>query len=301
MVSRTKISQISQDFKNHLRAKQTSTFVLRQINRRYILTVLILSLFIVACTNTSQSNQSLVNEFPADSKVLKVWWDKGSNLEEDEALQPLVGNWEKQSGKKIKLSFYTNDELPQKTQRAIQAGKLPDIVMISSAQREQIPRLAWEGKLADVSDVIEPVKSLDSKGMLEAVYFYNNVNKNWGYYAVPISQLTIHIFYWRYLLNQVGKSERDIPKDWDGFWEFWKQMQDNPKVNQKSDPKPIIYGLGFPISIESADTYYLFEQVLEAKQWSKASEFLTSGSELNKKNKIYNADLIIKIYFPQTK
>lgn len=285
MVSRTKTRQIPQDFKNHLRAKQTSTFVLRQINRRYILTALILSLFIVACTNTSQSNQSLVNEFPADSKVLKVWWDKGSNLEEDEALQQIVGNWKKQSGKKIKLSFYTNDELPQKTQRAIQAGKLPDIVMSSSAEREQIPRLVWEGKLADVSDVIEPVKSLYSKGVLEAVYFYNNVNNNWGYYAVPISQLTIHIFYWRYLLNQVGKCERDIPKDWDGFWEFWKQMQDNPKVNQKSDPKPIIYGLGFPISIESADTYYLFEQVLEAKQWSKASEFLTSDSELNKQTK----------------
>ncbi|WP_193199102.1 hypothetical protein [Nostoc sp. MG11] len=118
MVSRTKTIQISQDFKNHLRAKQTSTFMLRQINRRYMLTVLILY----------------------------------------------------------------------------------------------------------------------SKGVLKTVYFYNNFNKKRDYYAVKISQ-TIHIFNWQHLLNQVGKSERNIPKDWDSFWEFWKQIQDNPKVNQKPDTK----------------------------------------------------------------
>lgn len=240
---------------------------LRKKSRRYkfaalILSsiALILSLIIVACTNTSKSNPPSVTQSAVENTALNVWWDKGSNLEEDEALQQLASNWEQQTGNKIKLSFYTNDELPQKTQRAIQAGKQPDIVMSSSAERELNPRLSWEGKLADVSDVIEPVKSLYPKAVLEAVNFYNNVAKKRSYYAVPIDQLTIHIFYWQNLIEQVGRSKSDIPKDWRAFWEFWKQVQDDLRTQQKQN----IYGIGFPFSIGAADTYYLFEQILEA-------------------------------------
>jgi multiple sugar transport system substrate-binding protein len=267
MEPRKKASQIAPDLKNQQRTKQTSarrTNFRQRFSRHYLLVVLILSLIIVACTQTSNLEQSSVTESPSDNKVLKIWWDKGSNLEEDEALQSLVSNWEKQSGNKAKLSFYTNDELPQKTQRAIQAGKTPDIVMSSSAEREQIPRFAWQGLLADVSDVIEPIKNLYSETALEDVYFYNKVDKKRSYYAIPINQLTIHIFYWRDLLKKVGKSERDIPKDWYAFWDFWKQTQNDLKAQQKQDKKQVIYGLGFPFSVGAADTYYLFEQILEA-------------------------------------
>ncbi|MBW4634664.1 MAG: ABC transporter substrate-binding protein [Iphinoe sp. HA4291-MV1] len=234
------------------------------LSRRSVLIAFILSFIIFSCTHTSQSNISSVSESSTDSKVLKIWWDKGSNLEEDEALKQLISNWEQRSGKKAKLTLYTNDELPEKTKRAIQANNLPDIVMSSSAERELIPRLAWDGKLADVSDVIESVKSLYSGAVLEAVYFYNNVDKKRSYYAVPINQLTIYIHYWRDILKQVGRSDKDIPKDWDAFWEFWKQVQDKLQAQQKQDKKQKIYGLGFPYSVGAADTYYIFEQILEA-------------------------------------
>lgn len=221
---------------------------------------LILSLIIVACTNTSKSYPPAVTESSPQSTALKLWCDKAFTVEEDEALQQLVSNWEQQSGNKIKLSFYTNDELPQKTQRAIQAGLPPDIMIGYNAETELNPRLAWAGKLADVSDVIESVKSLYPESVLLAVNFYNNVDKKRSYYAVPIHQATMHIFYWRNLLKLVGRSDSDIPKDWGGFWEFWKQLQDELQTRQKQD----IYGLGFPFSIGASDTYYLFEQILEA-------------------------------------
>lgn len=246
-------------FKNQQRAKQIFTVVPIRASHRYILVALILSLIILACINILKFNQSSVTESPINSKVLKIWSDKGYTLEEDEALREIVSNWEQQSGNIIKLSFYTNDELPQKTQRALQAGNPPDIVINSSAERELYPRLAWEGKLADVSDVIEPVKSLYSEGVLEAVRLYNNVDKKQSYYAVPINQLTIHIFYWRDLLKQVGRTQNDIPKEWDAFWGFWKQVQDELRAQQKQN----IYGLGFPASTGSTDTYYLFEQNFE--------------------------------------
>ena len=181
-------------------------------------------------------------------------------MEEDEALQQLVSDWEQQTGNKIKLSFYTTNELPQKVQRVLQSGNTPDIMMSNYADRLLSPHLAWEGKLADVSDVIEPVKSLYPHSVLKTVHFYNNADQKWSYYAVPIHQSAIHIFYWRDLIEQVGRTESEIPKEWDAFWEFWKQVQDDLRAKQKQD----IYGLGFPISIGCGDTNQLFEQILEA-------------------------------------
>ena len=84
---------------------------------------------------------------------------------------------------------------------------------------------------------------------------------------MPISQLTIHIFYWRDLLEQAGKREADIPQDWHGFWSFWQEVQDNLQTQSKQTEKTI-YGLGFPLSAGAADTYYLFEQILEANNIS---------------------------------
>lgn len=114
---------------------------------RYALMTLILSLVILSCTNTSESNLFPVTKFPTENTVLRIWWDKGFTLEEDEALQQIVSNWEQQSGNKVKLSFYTTDELPQKAQRVIQAGNPPDILMSHNPERVLNPRLAWEGKL----------------------------------------------------------------------------------------------------------------------------------------------------------
>lgn len=230
------------------------------LNYRHLFITTILSLIIFSCTNTSKSDLSTFTISSSESPGLKVWWDKGFNLEEDEALQKLIGNWEKQTGKEIKLSLHTNDELPRKLERAFKSDNIPDVLISYNAHTEIIPRLAWEGKLADISDVIEPIKNLYPDTMLQAVDLYNKITKKRSYHAIPIHQATIHIFYWRDLLKQVGRTESDIPKDWDGFWEFWKQIQDKLQTQQKEK----IYALGFPFSIGASDTYYLFEQVLEA-------------------------------------
>ncbi|MEH1986219.1 extracellular solute-binding protein [Nostoc sp.] len=229
--------------------------------RRYVFIVLTLSLIIIACTNTPKLKQSSITHSPTDNRVLKIWWDKGFTVDEDEAIKQLVSNWEKQTGNQVKLSFYIGDELPQKARRAIHAGNPPDIMMSYGAERALNPHLAWEGKLADVTDVIEPVKNLYPEYALQAVNYYNNAAKKRSYYAVPINQATVHIFYWRDLLEQIGRSESDIPKDWDGFWQFWKQLQNDVRSKQQ---KQHIYGLGFPFSTGASDTYIFFEHILEA-------------------------------------
>lgn len=226
---------------------------------RYLLLALMFSLLIVACDRISTSDRDLVKAAVADDKVLKIWWDKGFTLEEDEALQQIVSTWEKQSGNKVKLSFYSTDELSQKVERELRKGDLPDLIAMFKSEKSLTARLAWEGKLADVSDVIEPIKSLYSENVLKTVNFYNQSAQKRSYYALPIHQATIHVYYWRDLLEKVGHSNKDIPTDWDGFWKYWQQRQNELKAKNID-----IYGLGLPLSVAPGDTYQTFEQLLEA-------------------------------------
>lgn len=226
-------------------------------NSLYQLAALILSCIIIACTHSSQSNPALVAPSPTETAALNIWWDKGYVLEEDEALQQVIKNWEQKSGIPVKLSLYTPDEIAQKAERAFQAGKAPDILFSS---RAEYPLLAWEGKLADVSDVVQPVKSLYYPAALAAASLYNSIAQKQSYYAVPLHQATIHIFYWQDVLPQAGLKVSHIPRDWQGFWQFWEKLQDHlPAQSQQQ-----VYGLGLPMSVAASDTSYLFEQVLEA-------------------------------------
>ncbi|MUG93404.1 extracellular solute-binding protein [Scytonema sp. UIC 10036] len=219
-----------------------------------------LSLSVFSCNNNSNSDKSLPSESSTKNGILTLWWDKGFTLEEDEAIQQVVKQWQQETGHKTELSLFSADELSKKTQRAIRAGNPPDIVMSNNADRILNPSLAREGKLADVSEVIESVKPFYSDTVLASAYFYNNLTKKQSYYAVPLHQSIPYIFYWRDLLQEADKSEKDIPKDWNGFWDFWKQIQDT--LQTKKNKK--IYGLGLPISVGAGDTFEVFEQILEA-------------------------------------
>ena len=228
---------------------------------KFISIIIVVSLTIIACNNTEKHKvvDSSVNE-----NILNIWWDKGFSPEEDEALRQLVRNWENKTGKKIKLLFYTTDSLGDKIRRSLKAGNSPDIVMSFKAERSPNARLAWDDKLVDVSDIINPIKSLYTEPVLETVNFYNNVKKKRSYYAIPIHQGTMHIYYRRDLLEEAGRNEKDIPKEWDAFWDFWKQVQDDLQAKNKSNNQSKIYSLGLTLSPEAGDTYYLFEQILEA-------------------------------------
>lgn len=244
-------------------------------------------ILIAACNSETQlqnDQQKKVRSLP-ESYVLQIWWDKGFSLEEDQALEQIIDKWEQESGKQVNLSFYNKDELPETTQRAIQAGTAPDLVMGSSVDREINARLAWSGKLVEVSDIIDPVKDSYTESALEAVNYFNNLEQTRGYYGVPISQLTIHIFYWRDLLAQAGKSDADIPQDWHGFWKFWQEVQDNLEASstETGQNSKKVYGLGFPLSTSATDTYFLFEQILEANNiriFDKEGELIIEQPEV---------------------
>lgn len=227
---------------------------------RYVSIALLCTFITVACVSRPESDSKVTAvEGAADSDVLTLWWEKGFVLEEDEALQKVVDTWQQQTGIPAKLSFYTTDDIARRAQRALQAGNPPDIMMSHIAAESTNPRLAWQGKLVDVSDVIAPIKDTYPAAALDSVHFYNNAEGKRSYYGVPVSQTAMYLFYWRDLVKQAGFDDRNFPQDWDQYWSEWQQVQD--KLAQQGQA---VYSLGFPLSIGSADADHFFEQVMEA-------------------------------------
>jgi multiple sugar transport system substrate-binding protein len=227
---------------------------------KYIAIALILISFIVACTHTSRPEKSLVSKEPVrENNILRVWWEQGYSSQEDEALQKIINEWEKKTGHKIDLFLSGTDELLQKSLRASKAGNLPDVILSFKAERSISTRFAWDGKLADVSDVIEPVKNLYSKDILKSAYLYNDVEKKRSYYGVPIHIATNHIYYRKDILKQIGLSDKNIPNDWNSFWQFWTKAQDKLRSQQILN----VHGLGLSLSVGAGDTFQTFEQILE--------------------------------------
>jgi multiple sugar transport system substrate-binding protein len=227
-----------------------------------ILVAIAMTFISIACSNMVQPYTHVTTNSTPKVSELNIWWEQGFNIEEDEAIRTIVNNWQQQTGNRVKLSFFTNDELTAKAERAIAAGHPPDIMMNPKAEKMLYPRLAWEGKLEDVSDILEPIQNSYPQNVLQAVTYSNSVDNKRSYYGVPIYQTILSIFYWQKLLALAGLNSEDIPRNWDGFWQFWQQAQ--KKLQTEQDKQ--IYALGLSISGNTVadDTHYLFDQILEA-------------------------------------
>ena len=227
---------------------------------RYFSLAIAIILLIAACNSDTQLQSDEVSRSVSTSDALQIWWDKGYNPEEDEALQKLVQNWSQKTGNKVQVNFYTLDKRSEKPQRYLQNGIAPDIFMSFKAESTLNATLAWSGKLIDVRDIIEPVKELYDSNALQTAYYYNNVQKKWSYYAVPIHKAALHIYYWKDLLEKTGRTAADIPQDWDDFWQFWLDVGEDLNTNHQQN----IFPIGLPMSAEAGDTYQAFEHILEA-------------------------------------
>jgi multiple sugar transport system substrate-binding protein len=251
---------------------------------RYCVVAIAIFMLVIACNSDTQLNNTQIDKsrsrpkglapggasrsaysgdfasLPRSNKVLQIWWDKGYSPEEDAALQKLVKKWSQKTGHKVEIDFYTLDQRSAKPQRYLQGGETPDIFMSFKAESTLNPRLAWEGKLIDLTSIVEPVKSIYEPGALATAYYYNNVEQKYGYYAVPIHRAALHIYYWQDLVEKTGRTAADIPQDWDGFWQFWIDVAKDLKNQAQQDILPI----GLPMSVEAGDTYQAFEYILEA-------------------------------------
>jgi multiple sugar transport system substrate-binding protein len=204
----------------------------------------------------------LLGGAPASAQdKLTVWWVKGFYKSEDDALFEAVRKFEQKSGVKVELSQYAVQDMIPKTVSALDSGTPPDVAYADVYDFQVAGKWAFEGKLEDISDVINPLKDRFAPNTVETAFLYNDKAKKKAYYAFPLKQQTMHIQYWIDLLEQAGFKESDIPKDWKGYWSFWCDKV-QPGLRKASGSRA--YGIGQPLGVDSSDSFYSFLTFMDA-------------------------------------
>ena len=167
----------------------------------------------------------------AAATTATVWWVQGFAQEEDIAFKKIVADYEKASGNKIDYSIIPYAPLRQKIVSAMTSGDVPDL--FQNTPTEIIALYAWDDKLVDVTDVVETQKEQYTETALLTAYCYNSVTKKRSFYGVPLhrSVFTNHI--WRSLVEKAGYKMEDMPKTWDAYYDFFKEVQ--KKLRAKGD------------------------------------------------------------------
>src|SRR6516165_10156348 len=187
-----------------------------------------------------------------------VWWTQGSAQEEDIAIKKIIAEYEKASGNTIDYSITPYAPLRQKIVSAVTSGVVPDLFQNTPA--EIIALYAWQDKLVDVSDVVETQKEEYTETALLTVRCYNNVEKKRSIYGVPytVGHSMNHI--WRPLVEKAGYQMSDLPKTWDAFYDFFKEVQKKLRAQGMRN----VYGLGFQLAAIGGDSNARFNDFVIA-------------------------------------
>jgi multiple sugar transport system substrate-binding protein len=188
----------------------------------------------------------------AAATTAEVWFAQGFVPEEDSSFKKMAADYEKASGNKIDYSLIPYAALRQKAISAITSGVVPD--MIEVADFQLAPLQAWDDRLVDLSDIVEPVKSQYIPNALPCTYFYNNITKKRAYYVAPMKIAAIPFHIWKSLVEKGGAKISDLPKTWDAFMDFFKPVQKGLRAAGMRN----VYGLGYQLTANGVDPINTF-------------------------------------------
>ncbi len=194
-------------------------------------------------------------------ETLNVFWVKGFYKSEDEALLAAVKRFEQKSGVKVELSQYPVQDMIPKTVAALDSGTPPDVAYADVYDFQVTGKWAFEGRLENLTDVLEPIKGRFAPNTMETTYLLNDKTKQRAYYAFPLKQQTMHIEYWTDMLGTAGFKEADIPTTWKEYWAFWCDKV-QPGYRRASGTRA--YGIGQPLGVDSSDSFYSFLTFMDA-------------------------------------
>ena len=193
---------------------------------------------------------------------LTVWWVKGFYKAEDDALFEAIKKFEaKNKGIKVELSQYPVQDTIPKTVSALDSGNPPDVAYSDVYDFQVTAKWAYDGKLEDISGVIDPLRAKFEPVALSTTFLYNNATQSRAYYAFPIKQQTMHIQYWKDMLADAGFKEGDIPKTWKEYWSFWCDKV-QPAYRQKTGNRG--FAIGQPMGVDSSDSFFSFLTFMDA-------------------------------------
>jgi multiple sugar transport system substrate-binding protein len=190
-----------------------------------------------------------------------VWWVQGFIPEEDASFRQMVAEYEKATGNKIDYSIIPFAPMAQKTISALTSGDVPDLIDVNVADQLIVPQNAWDGKLEDVTDVVETQKLQYHPTAYLGAQYYNKLTKKRGFYFAPYKMLVLPFHIWNSLVEKAGYKLSDAPKTWDAFWDFFKPMQ--KKLREKGMRG--VYALGLqPTTTGPADGNATFHHFMIA-------------------------------------
>ena len=190
---------------------------------------------------------------------LAVWWVKGFYKAEDEALFAAITKFEARTGVKVDLSQYAAEDMIPKTVAALDAGSPPDIAY--SYDVRIAAKWAFDGKLEDISDVIEPMKDRFLPATIDTAYLYDGKASKKAFYGFVLKQQMLHVEYWKDMLATAGFKENDLPGTWKEYWSFWCDKV-QPAYRKATSSR--VYGIGRPMGVGSTDSFQSFMSWVDA-------------------------------------
>jgi multiple sugar transport system substrate-binding protein len=194
----------------------------------------------------------------AAATTVETWWNQGYLPEEDVAFRALVADYEKTSGNKIDYSLVPNAPLRQKEISAIESGVVPDLMEVADIRFT--PLNAWDDKLLDLGDLVEPRAPHYNPTALSCCHHYNNHTKKRAYYMVPMKMGTWPFHIWLSLVEKAGYKASDIPNTWDAFLDFFMPVQDKLRAQGMRN----IYAYGYQLTGNGGDPIVTFHQFMVA-------------------------------------
>jgi len=178
----------------------------------------------------------------AQAKTASVWVNQGFVPQEDAAFKKLAADYMKESGNTLDYSIMPFQAQNQKTIAALASGDVPDLVFMD-APGTILPQNAWNNKIVDVSDVVQPYEHLLTDTAKLASTFYDKTLRKRSYFLCPIKQGATPFHVWGDLVEKAGFKISDVPNTWNARWDFFKPMQ---KILRAKGMRKI-YALGLEV------------------------------------------------------
>jgi multiple sugar transport system substrate-binding protein len=194
----------------------------------------------------------------AAATTAEVWWTQGFVEDEDIAFKKIVADYQKASGNTIDASITPFAPARQKIVAAVQSGIVPDV--FTNNPIEITGLYAWEDKLVDVTDVVATQREEFTETALLNVNCYNSVEKKRSFYGVPLTSDVLPNHIWRPLVEKAGYKMEDIPKTWDAFYDFFKDVQKKLRAQGVRN----VYGLGLNVTTNGNDPNNVYNYFLIA-------------------------------------
>jgi multiple sugar transport system substrate-binding protein len=206
--------------------------------------------FLASSTLTAAAQQSIT-----------VWFSKGFYRSEDEALWAAIKKFETKTGIKVELSQYAIQDMIPKTVAALDSSSPPDVAYADTYNNQAAGKWASEGKLEDLTDVLQPMMPRFAPETVEHMLLLNEQTKKKAYYGFPMKRQSLHVEIWSDMVEKAGFKMSDIPTTWKEYWSFWCDKV-QPGYRKASGARA--YGIGAPMGVESTDSFQSFYAFLDA-------------------------------------